>query len=89
MTPMTIILDGDKCWPDLTNQSGDGMADKVIDGGSIDAMACLPMGTSGGNPSVSVRINLPDGRVVIAQTTLALLLSAGDAFKARHGDPRT
>lgn len=49
----------------------------------------LPGGMASGKPSVAFCIPLPDGRVVIAETSLALLLTAGDALKARYGDPRT
>jgi hypothetical protein len=41
-----------------------------------------------GKPSVCVRVNLPSGRTLLAQTSLALLLTACDAFKAKVGDPR-
>jgi hypothetical protein len=42
----------------------------------------------GGAPSVAFRIDLEDGRTVIAETSLKLLLTASDLFKARYGDPR-
>jgi hypothetical protein len=81
MIPLSIILDGDGCWPDLVG--------KETINTTVDAVATLPRGTESGKPTVTVRINLPDGRVVLAETTLGLFLSAADAFKARHGDPRT
>jgi hypothetical protein len=49
----------------------------------------LKSGMASGNPSVAFCFPLPDGRVVIAETSLALLLSAADALKAVHGDPRS
>lgn len=51
-------------------------------------ITALPVGTVGGKPSVGFGFLLPDGRMVIAETTLALFLMAADAFKARYGDPR-
>lgn len=45
--------------------------------------------TSGGKPSVGFVFGLPDGRPVLVETTLALFLTAADALKAVHGDPRT
>jgi hypothetical protein len=87
MTPMTIHLEGDNCWPDL--QGADGLpGTKVVDGGNIDAIALLDGGMTSGKPSVCVRVNLPSGRTLLAQTSLALLLTACDAFKAKVGDPR-
>jgi hypothetical protein len=49
----------------------------------------LKAGTSGGKPSVIIAAKTPDGDCVVAETTLALFLSAADALKARLGDPRT
>lgn len=51
-------------------------------------VTALPNGTTSGKPSVAFGFLLPDGRMVFAETTLALFLMAADAFKARCGDPR-
>jgi hypothetical protein len=80
---MSVHIEGDGCWPDLDLEGKD------IDAGIVTSVACLPQGMAGGTPSVSVLLTLPDGRRVLAQTSLALLLIACDAFVARHGDPRT
>lgn len=82
MTHMRIHIDGDGCWPDLD------LGGKDIDAGEVTSIACLPNGMSSGKPSVSVLLTLPDGRRVLAQTSLALLLTACGAFVAKHGDPR-
>lgn len=52
-------------------------------------MGGMANGTAAGNPVVMIAIEDPEteGYVVI-QTSLALFLSAGDAFKAKYGDPR-
>jgi hypothetical protein len=55
--------------------------------GELRGVAALPRGTVSGKPTVTFRVDLPDGTVVLAETTLSLFLSAADAFKARHGDP--
>jgi hypothetical protein len=81
MIPLSIILDGDGCWPDL--------AEKEVVEADLTAVAPLEHGTALGKPTVTFRVDLPDGKVVLAQTTLSLFLSAADAFKARLGDPRT
>ncbi len=51
-------------------------------------VAALQGGTKGGPPSVAFRIDLEDGHTVIAETSLKLLLTASDLFRARYGDPR-
>lgn len=45
-------------------------------------------GLASGAPAVSIRFDLPDGRIVVANTSLKLLLTAADALKAYYGDPR-
>lgn len=79
---LPIILEGDGCWPDLAPLI---LENKVIhlQGHSMQ-VARMPGGMSGGRSSVSVRIDLPDGRVVIAETSMRLFLSAADAFRAKE-----
>jgi hypothetical protein len=80
-----IHLDGDGCWPDLLGKVG---TETVIET-EWESISCLPNGMSSGKPSVMLRLNLPDGRVVLSQTSLQMLLTIADAFKGRFGDPRT
>jgi hypothetical protein len=77
MPALDIILHGDGCWPDLKEHP-----DRVIHLNNV-AMAALPGGMTSGQTSVSIRIDLPDGRVVIAETSLALLGTAVDMFRAQ------
>jgi len=73
MPALQIILDGDNCWPDL--RAG------FIEG-QWEGIARLRRGTVLGNATVTVRIRLPDGQTVLAETTLALLEGAVRAFRA-------
>jgi len=77
MTPLSIILDGQNAWPDLGEDTR---------AGAIAAAALLPNGTSGGRPSVGLRIQMDDGEVIIAQTTARLFCMAAKAFMAAHPD---
>jgi hypothetical protein len=52
-------------------------------------IAGIPDATVSGAPGVAFVFPLPDGHVAVAQTTLALLLTATDALRGRHGDPRS
>lgn len=72
MIALDIIIHGDNCWPDLHN----GFIT-----GRLVAIARLPNGTLSGKPTVAVRIELPDGQTVLAETTLALLSSAVRVFE--------
>ncbi len=51
-------------------------------------IGAMPRGMESGKPSAMLCFALPGGKAVIAETSLALLLTAVDALKARHGDPR-
>jgi hypothetical protein len=78
--------------PDATRAKIDMLPDNendVIDlaAGSF-TIAGIPDGTASGAPAVALVFPLPDGHVAVAQTTLALFLTATDALRARHGDPR-
>jgi hypothetical protein len=52
-------------------------------------IAGLPGGMVSGKPSIMFVFDLPDGRWVFAETSLALFLNAADGFVAYYGDPRT
>lgn len=70
----------ESAWPDLE-------ADFIHTTEPIGVTA-LEKGMKSGKPSVAFRIKLPDGKYVIAETSLALFLTAADAIKIRYGDPR-
>ncbi len=80
MIVMNVILEGDGCWPDLQDN-------KIIRAIGLQ-VAALRGGMKEGSPSVAFRIDLEDGRTVIAETSLKLLLTASDLFRAKYGDPR-
>jgi len=71
---LSVITNGDNCWPDLKSKG-------FVEGQWV-GIARLPNGTVSGNATVTVRIELPDGRTVLAETNLALLRSAMIAFEA-------
>ena len=76
MIPLSIHLDGDKCWPELTDWTE---AEDL-------QIAVLPRGTSSGKPSVTIRVELPTGEIVLAQTTARLFCMAGRMITARYPD---
>jgi hypothetical protein len=78
---MRIILDGDNAWPDLV-----GKRVHHIGGGGEIQVAGLEGGMQSGLPSVTIRIDLPNGEVVLAETSMRLFLNAAKAFMARYGD---
>lgn len=73
--------------PDLTQQGfRDGRYPTEEHTGPI-VVGGMPEGTESGKPVVMIGFDLGE-QVLVAQTTLALFLSAADAFKAKYGDPR-
>lgn len=80
MPHLSVLPHGDGAWPDL--------AAKDVAHVQTFAVAGLPAGMASGAPSVMLRLDLPDGRVVLAETSLKLFLSAADALRVAHGDPR-
>jgi hypothetical protein len=75
---LIIKLEGDRCWPDLENKPDD----QIIAVEHIE-VALLPGGMASGAASVAIRLDLPDGRTVIAQTSQQLFDGAARAFRGR------
>jgi hypothetical protein len=72
MPYLSVVINGDNCWPELK--------DNFIEGKWV-GIARLSHGTASGKPTVTVRIELPDGQTVLAETTLDLLSTAIRAFE--------
>ena len=83
MIVLKLHLDGDGAFADLADRR-----DQIIelDEGSVMHIAGLAGGMASGRPSVMFRFDLPDGRVVIAQTSLALFQVAAAGLTGRYGD---
>ncbi len=87
MTQLNIIL-REPSWPDLDQKIKDGDVIHLGADSPPIQVAGLTSGMRSGAPSVAIRIDLPDGKTAIAETSLKLFLTAADALKARFGDPR-
>jgi hypothetical protein len=79
-----LKLDGEGAWPDLVEKREHG---ELIHVGGFE-LGALEAGMESGRPSIAIRIDLPDGRVVIAESSLRLFLTAYEALVIRFGDPR-
>lgn len=79
---LNLILQGEGAWPDLT----DGRLIHLGNGAPPMQVAVLDKGMASGRPSVAVRLDLPDGRIVVAETTARLFCAAGRAIAARYPD---
>jgi hypothetical protein len=80
---LRVAVDGEGAWPDLARKPN-----KVMKlGDSAMAIAALAGGMQSGRASVMFRIDLPDGRTVVIETSLRTLHAAVTAIVARHGEP--
>ena len=83
MLGLDLDLEGDAAWADLA-----GRLDQVIHlrEGTTVRLAVLAAGMTSGRPAVGIRLDLPDGRVVLAETSARLLVTAARAIAARFPD---
>jgi hypothetical protein len=79
---ITLFLDGDGCWQDMKDADKEG---RLIEPKGPIGLALLEGGMLSGKPSVGIRIDLPDGRVLFTQTSLALLSQTVRAMEAKAG----
>jgi hypothetical protein len=74
-----IYPDGDGVYPDLKERG--------FEHGLLVGISALEAGMDTGRPSVMLRAETDDGKVILAETSLRLLSAAVRAFVARYGDP--
>jgi hypothetical protein len=88
MSTLNVLLNGRDCWEDVRPAIGEGpLPAHVIhlgNGAPPIGVAAIEGGMLSGATSVMFRIDLPDGRVVLAETSLALLEMAVQAMRARY-----
>lgn len=81
MLALHLILE-EPAFPDLSAHP-----ERIVHVTTPLSITGLAGGMGSGKPSVALRIDLPDGRSVVAETSLALLLTAVRGLVARYGDP--
>ena len=82
MPMIHLKLEGDGAFADLQGKEDlvIHLADKPF------TVAALDRGTTGGKPSVVIRLDLPDGRVVLQQTTARLWIMVARALRGKWPD---
>lgn len=76
MIDLNLIMDGDAAWPDLPSKD-------VKEPIKAEA-SMLTHGMKSGRTSVGFRFDMPDGSVVLYQTSLRILEIAVKTFRARE-----
>jgi hypothetical protein len=74
--------------PDLERQGFREGEYKVVEYTGSVSIGGMVEGTARGKPVVMIGLDMGQDEVLVAQTTLALFLTAADVLKARYGDPR-
>lgn len=75
-----LILEGDGAFKDLADKE-----ERVIHLTGPFTVAALERGMRSGNPSLSIRIDLPDGRVVVQETSMRMWLTVARALEGKFG----
>ncbi len=80
MPQLNIILH-ENPWPDLFGKETIHLGN---DAKPIQ-VAGIVHGMESGKTSVMIRLDLPDGKIVLAETSLELFVAAGKALEAKYG----
>lgn len=86
MLAISLKLAGDGAYPDLAEKMATGQVIHLANDAPPIGITALAGGMVSGRTSVMLRLDLPDGRTVLAETSLTLFLTAADALRARYGD---
>lgn len=83
MLGIVLQLDGDGAYSDLRERTADII--HLGEGAPPIGLTALAGGMTSGRASVMLRIDLPDGRVVLAETSLRLLQTVVAQLTAHYG----
>lgn len=84
MIALDLRLAGDGAWPELRDKLQRGDVIHLAEE-SVLGISALAGGMTSGATSIMFKFELPDGRVVMAETSLKLFLAAAAALRARYG----
>lgn len=81
---ISLKLEGDGAWPDLADKG-----DQIREFSNF-SLACLSGGmgnedATAKRPSLAIRVDLPDGQVVLIQTSLRAWWTVTQAIMERYG----
>lgn len=84
MPVIRLILNGDAAFFDLQ-----GREDDVIHRTGPFTVAALAKGMKSGHPSLAIRVNLPDKKVLIQETSVAAWLAVARALEGKFSHKLT
>ena len=80
MPVIKLILDGDNAFFDLQGRESD-----IIHRTAPFTVAALARGMRSGHPSLAIRIDLPEKKVLIQETSVAAWLAVARALEGKYG----
>jgi len=80
MPTIRLIMDGDSAFFDLQGRESD-----VIHRTGPFTVAALARGMRSGHPSLAIRIDLPEKKVLIQETSVAAWLAVARALEGKYG----
>jgi hypothetical protein len=82
---ISIDCEHDQDWADLARLRTEGkLITAMGDEAGTIRVGCLPGGMTSGRTSVSIVIPLPDGTMLLTETSLALFVMAAKALEAAY-----
>ena len=87
MPVIVVKLGPEPIWPDLAEKWEQGDVYHLGAGAPPIQVSGLEGGMKSGKPSVVIRLDLPDGKAVVAETSWVALHAACAALRGRFGDP--
>lgn len=79
---INLELDGDNCWPDLNEKE----LINIMESGIPLRIAVLDNGMASGHPSITLRIDLPDGKVLLTQTSARVFCLVAKCIMDKYPD---
>ena len=80
MPVIKLILDGDNAFFDLQGRESD-----IIHRTGPFTVVALARGMKSGHPSLAIRIDLPEKKVLIQETSVAAWLAVARALEGKYG----
>ena len=87
MPIINVVFGTEPVWPELAAKYDAGEVYWLGEGAPMIQIAGLEGGMKSGKPSLVIRLELPDGKVVMAETSWALFDAAHAALRGRFGAP--
>ena len=80
MPIIKLILNGERAFADLQGRPKD-----IIHRKGPFTVAALASGMTSGHPSLAIRIDLPENKVLIQETSVAAWLAVARALEGKYG----